>query len=483
MNVKELAKVLPDVLSISGDTDVEINSVAYDSRKVKDNGIFVAISGTNFDGHDFIPEAIKGGAKVIIGEKEMDIGNILYIRVKDARKALARTSAWFYGYPGDKLKIIGVTGTSGKTTITYLISEMLKEVGCRFGVIGTIGNVINGRKLPASLTTPESLELNRLFAEMLEHNTEYAVMEVSSHSLKLNRVTDLSFKVGIFTNLTQDHLDFHKDFDDYFLSKKKLFQQSEKAVINIDDKSGAKLLGMIDIPVLTYGVKGDADVKAKNIEITAEGAFYELVFNGGTYPVYFGTPGLFSVYNSLAAITTGIAMGFPLNSLIRAVGNVKGIPGRFELIKNNQDIYVIIDYAHKPDGLKNVLLTIKEFCSGKIITVFGCGGDRDRDKRPIMGQISSQLSDYTIITSDNPRSEDPEVIIKEIEKGIIGNDYEKISDRRKAIKRAISMANKGDVVLIAGKGHEDYQVLRDRTIHFDDKEIAKEYLRKIVEDL
>jgi UDP-N-acetylmuramoyl-L-alanyl-D-glutamate--2,6-diaminopimelate ligase len=244
MNVKELAKVLPDVLSISGDTDVEINSVAYDSRKVKDNGIFVAISGTNFDGHDFIPEAIKGGAKVIIGEKEMDIGNILYIRVKDARKALARTSAWFYGYPGDKLKIIGVTGTSGKTTITYLISEMLKEVGCRFGVIGTIGNVINGRKLPASLTTPESLELNRLFAEMLEHNTEYAVMEVSSHSLKLNRVTDLSFKVGIFTNLTQDHLDFHKDFDDYFLSKKKLFQQSEKAVINIDDKSGAKLLGM-----------------------------------------------------------------------------------------------------------------------------------------------------------------------------------------------------------------------------------------------
>ena len=240
---------------------------------------------------------------------------------------------------------------------------------------------------------------------------------------------------------------------------------------------------MIDIPVLTYGVKGDADVKAKNIEITAEGAFYELVFNGGTYPVYFGTPGLFSVYNSLAAITTGIAMGFPLNSLIRAVGNVKGIPGRFELIKNNQDIYVIIDYAHKPDGLKNVLLTIKEFCSGKIITVFGCGGDRDRDKRPIMGQISSQLSDYTIITSDNPRSEDPEVIIKEIEKGIIGNDYEKISDRRKAIKRAISMANKGDVVLIAGKGHEDYQVLRDRTIHFDDKEIAKEYLRKIVEDL
>ena len=273
-------------------------------------------------------------------------------------------------------------------------------------MIGTIGNVINGRKLPASLTTPESLELNRLFAEMLEHNTESAVMEVSSHSLKLNRVTDLSFKVGIFTNLTQDHLDFHKDFDDYFLSKKKLFQQSEKAVINIDDKSGAKLLGMIDIPVLTYGVKGDADVKAKNIEITAEGAFYELVFNGGTYPVYFGTPGLFSVYNSLAAITTGIAMGFPLNSLIRAVGNVKGIPGRFELIKNNQDIYVGIDYAHKPDGLKNVLLTIKEFCSGKIITVFGCGGDRDRDKRPIMGQISSQLSDYTIITSDNPRSED-----------------------------------------------------------------------------
>ncbi len=469
---------MPGIISVTGSTETAINSVADVSRKVKAGALFVAIPGSNYDGHDFIPDALKRGANVVIGEKAMDLGDKTYIRVKDSRKALARSAAWFYGYPGDKLKIIGVTGTSGKTTITYLVRAMLKETGVRSGVIGTVGNVINDKKLPASYTTPGPLRLNQLFMQILEKNLDHVVMEVSSHALKLHRVEGLKFEVGIFTNLTQDHLDFHKTFEDYFYSKQKLFEQSKRAVINIDDKSGEKLVSIVDIPVWTYGINKNADFMAKNIRITAKGVFYDLIFENKKYPVFYTVPGLFSVYNSLAALATGIVLGFPIEGLINALTKVKGIPGRFELIKNSQDIIVIVDYAHKPDGLKNVLSTIKEFCTGRIITVFGCGGDRDRGKRPIMAKISSKLSDYTIITSDNPRNENPETIIKQIESGIIGNNYEKITDRRKAIKKAISMARKGDAVLIAGKGHENYQILGDKTIHLDDKEVAKEYLDK-----
>lgn len=476
MNIKELVSIMPGVVSITGNQEVDVNSVADDSREVKEGALFVAISGSTNDGHNFIPDALRRGAKVIIGEKMMDLGDKTYIRVKNSRSALAWSSAWFYRYPGDKLKLIGITGTSGKTTITYLIRAMLKEAGVRSGVIGTIGNVINGRKLPASFTTPGPLRLNELFLQMSEANIDYAVMEVSSHSLKLHRVEGLKFEVGVFTNLTQDHLDFHKTLEDYFCSKKKLFDQSRRAVINIDDKSGQRLLGSVDIPVLSYGIGKSADLMAENIRVTAKGVFYDLIFEEEKYPVFYAIPGLFSVYNSLAALSTGVALGFSTQGLINALKTVKGIPGRFELIKNNQDIIVIVDYAHKPDGLKNVLSTIKEFCTGRIITVFGCGGDRDRGKRPVMGRIASELSDYTIITSDNPRSENPETIIEQIESGIIGNNYEKITDRRKAIKKAIHMAQKGDAVLIAGKGHEKYQIIGDKTIHFDDKEVAKEYL-------
>lgn len=476
MNVKELIRIMPGIISVTGTQEADVNSVADDSRKVKKGALFVAVSGDTHDGHDFIADALSQGAEVVIGEKTMDLGGKTYIRVKDSRKALAWSSAWFYGYPGDKLKIIGITGTSGKTTITYLIRAMLEEAGARSGLIGTIGNVINGRKLPASYTTPGPLRLNELFLEMVNQNLDYAVMEVSSHSLKLHRVEGLKCEVGVFTNLTQDHLDFHKTFEDYFCSKQKLFEQSKRAVIIIDDKSGERLLRTVDIPAWTYGIKNNADLMAKNIRVSGKGVFYDLVFENKRYPVFYKVPGLFSVYNSLAALATGVALGFPTEGLINALKTVRGVPGRFELIENNRDIIVIVDYAHKPDGLKNVLSTIREFCKGRIITVFGCGGDRDKGKRPIMGKIASELSDYTIITSDNPRSEDPTSIIEQIESGIKGNNYEKITDRRKAIKKAISMARKGDAVLIAGKGHEKYQVIGEKIIHFDDKEVAREYL-------
>ena len=477
MNISELIKILPEVISVDGPLNIEINAVKDDSRQVKEGALFVAVTGNNFDGHDFIPEVIKRGAKVVIGEKSVVLTkDKTYIRVKDSRKALAISSAWFYGFPGDKLQLIGVTGTSGKTTTTYLIRAMLKEVGASSGVIGTIANIINDSKLPTSFTTPGALELNELFSQMIKQNIDYVVMEVSSHSLKLHRVEGLKFEVGVFTNLTQDHLDFHKTFEDYFRSKQKLFQQSKGAVINIDDKSGKRLLDITDIPALTYGIKNSADLMAQNIRQTSKGVLYDLIYQDNKYPVFYGVPGLFSVYNSLAALATGIALGFPVDSLISALKKVKGVPGRFELISNNQDIIVIVDYAHKPDGLKNVLLTIREFCKGKIITVFGCGGDRDRAKRPIMGKIASELSDYSIITSDNPRTEDPETIIKEIESGVIGKNYIKITDRKKAIQTALMMAKKGDTVLIAGKGHETYQIIGDKKVHFDDKEVVKEYL-------
>jgi len=476
MKIKELIRILPDVISVDGSLDLEITSVVDDSRQVKQGALFVAVSGNNFDGHDYIPEALKCGAQVVIGQKSVNIKDKTYIRVKDSRKALAISSAWFYDFPGDKLRLVGVTGTSGKTTITYLIRAMLKEVGATSGVIGTIGNVINSSKLPTSFTTPGPLKLNELFSQMLKQNIDYVVMEVSSHSLKLHRVEGLKFEVGVFTNLTQDHLDFHKTFEDYFCSKQKLFQQSKQAVINIDDKSGKRLLETVDIPALTYGIENPADLMAQNIRLKGEGVFYNFVYKDKKYPVFYGVPGLFSVYNSLAALATGIALGFPIDSLINALKKVNQVPGRFELIKNDKDIIVIVDYAHKPDGLKNVLLTIKEFCKGNIITVFGCGGDRDRGKRPIMGKIASELSDYTIITSDNPRSENPETIIQEIESGVVGKNYIKITDRRQAIQKAIKMAKKGDAVLIAGKGHETYQIIDDKKIHFDDREVAKEYL-------
>ncbi len=478
MNIRELIKILPEVISVEGPTNLEINSVTDDSRQIKEGALFVAVLGENFDGHHFIHEVIKAGAKAVIGEKPKPLymaKDITYIRVKNSRKALAISAAWFYGFPGEKLKLIGVTGTSGKTTTTYLIRAMLKEVGVTSGVIGTIGNIINDHKLPTSFTTPDPLKLNELFSQMLEQNIEYVVMEVSSHSLKLHRVEGLKFEVGVFTNLTQDHLDFHKTLEDYFWSKQKLFLQSKRAAINIDDKSGKRLLSTIDIPLLTYGIENPADLMAQDMRQTSEGVFYNLVYKDKKYPVFYGVPGRFSVYNSLSALATGIILGFPIETLITALKKVKGVPGRFELIKNDKDITVIVDYAHKPDSLKNVLLTIKEFCKGKIITVFGCGGNRDKGKRPIMGQIASELSDYTIITSDNPRNEDPEAIIREIERGVVGKNFVKITDRKKAIQQGLKMAQKGDVVLIAGKGHETYQIIGDKKIHFDDKEVVKEF--------
>ncbi|MCR4430052.1 MAG: UDP-N-acetylmuramoyl-L-alanyl-D-glutamate--2,6-diaminopimelate ligase [Tepidanaerobacteraceae bacterium] len=478
MIIKELIEKISDIICVKGPMDIDISGVAYDSRKVSKGNIFVAIKGFNLDGHSFIPHAISKGAVAVIGELDMDIPEITYIRVADSRRVLAQICAKYYGYPAQKLGIIGVTGTNGKTTTTYLIKALLERAGYKTGVIGTIGNLIGDKFIHADRTTPESLELNILFREMLREDVKYVAMEVSSHSLKLSRVEGINFEVGVFTNLTQDHLDFHKTFEDYYETKKKLFDLSKKAVVNVDDESGKKILKSVKIPALSYGIENIADIRARNVKVSAEGVFYQADIGGRNFFVSYRVPGRFSVYNSLAAIGTGLLLGITPELLINALESVKGVPGRFETVNMGQDFTVIVDYSHTPDGLENVLRTIKSFASGRIITVFGCGGDRDHTKRPMMGGIASKLSDYCILTSDNPRSEDPEAIIWEIEKGIFNNNYEKIINRKEAIARAIDMAKKDDVILIAGKGHEDYQVLKDRTIHFDDREVAVEFLIK-----
>lgn len=480
MKAIHILENLSEILSVKGPKDINIESIAYDSRKVEKGSLFVAIRGFKLDGHDFIEDAIKKGAIGVIGEKEIDLPDgVLYLRVKNSRKALSQASSIFFGKPAEKLKIVGVTGTNGKTTTTYLIKAILDEAGLPTGVIGTVGLCIKDRVLPSERTTPESLDLNRIFVEMLDEGVEYVSMEVSSHSLKLHRVDDVRFEVGVFTNLTQDHLDFHESFDDYYSSKKKLFYLSRRAAINIDDPSGRRLCRELDLPILTYAIEGKADVKAEDVRIDSSGVTFNLSFNGKQKNIVYRVPGKFSVYNSLAAISTCLFLGIELDTIAKALEKVRGVPGRFEPVDEGQDFTVIVDYAHTPDGLENVLMTIKSFAKGKIITVFGAGGDRDRSKRPLMGRVVSEYSDYFIITSDNPRSEDPEAIISDIEKGVGEKDnYEKIVDRRAAIKRAIEIASKGDVVLIAGKGHENYQIIKDEIIPFDDREVAREFLKE-----
>nr|WP_244269694.1 UDP-N-acetylmuramoyl-L-alanyl-D-glutamate--2,6-diaminopimelate ligase [Caldanaerovirga acetigignens] len=477
MNVLEN---LSEILSVKGPKDINIASITYDSRKVEKGSLFVAIRGFKLDGHDFIEDAIKNGAVGVIGEKEMNLPDgVLYVRVKNSRKALSQASSIFFGKPAEKLKIVGVTGTNGKTTTTYLIKAILDEAGLPSGVIGTVGLCIKDKVLPSERTTPESLDLNRIFVEMLDEGVEYVSMEVSSHSLKLHRVDDIRFEVGVFTNLTQDHLDFHESFDDYYSSKKKLFYLSKRAAINIDDPNGRRMCGELDIPTLTYAIEGKADLKAEDVRIDSNGVTFKLNFYGKQKNIVYKVPGKFSVYNSLAAISACLFLGIDLDTMAKALEKVRGVPGRFEPVDEGQDFTVIVDYAHTPDGLENVLMTIKSFVKGKIITVFGAGGDRDRSKRPLMGRVVSEYSDYFIITSDNPRSEDPEAIINDIEKGLDKNSkYEKIVDRRAAIKRAIEMASRGDVVLIAGKGHENYQIIKDEVIPFDDREVAREFLKE-----
>jgi UDP-N-acetylmuramoyl-L-alanyl-D-glutamate--2,6-diaminopimelate ligase len=485
MQLKILASSIP-VRQIIGTLDRAVESIAYDSRRVQKNGLFVALRGEKTDGHQFIEQAIERGASVIVTEREEKQPRVTDLVVDDTRTAMADLAAAFYGWPATKLKMAAVTGTNGKTTTTFLIKHICEKAGLRCGLIGTVRYEIGERVLPATRTTPESLDLQELLAQMTNAGCRAAAMEVSSHALALERTRGLEWDVAVFTNLTQDHLDFHGTMENYFESKAKLFTQlarQEKkqkpvAVVNIDDRYGEQLLGKIDknISVVTFGMSARADFRASNYRMEFGGTSYQLDARGKSYLVRVPLIGRFNVANSLAALAAANALGLSLRETVLSLGKSPQVPGRLEAVPAKRQFQVFVDYAHTPDALLNVLKTLRELQPRQLIVVFGCGGDRDRQKRPLMGEVVDRHADFAIITSDNPRKEDPDAIIAEVEKGFHGKNYEKIADRTAAIKRAIELAHPRDIVLIAGKGHENYQEFADNTVPFDDIQVARRAL-------
>lgn len=473
------------VTKISGNAEIEIEKICYDSRKAEKKCVFVCIVGFETDGHKYIKSAIEKGAKAIVvqnGSEFVDVpDSITVVYSDDTRKMLASMSANFFDHPEKKLKIIGVTGTNGKTTVTTLIKSILEFEKKNVGLIGTNANYINGKILETERTTPESYDLYELLDEMVSEGVEYVIMEVSSHSIELDRVYGIEFLVGAFTNLTQDHLDFHKTMENYKNAKKKLLFVSKNAVINTDDAAGAEYTESVSCPVASFSIENDATYTAKNIKISARGVIFDMENDGKNHKVRLGIPGKFSVYNALCALACVVASGISVERAIEALTFAKGVMGRCETVYTNTDYTVIIDYAHTPDGLENIISTVKEFCEARVITLFGCGGDRDRTKRPIMGRIAGTLSDYCIVTSDNPRTEEPAAIIEDIMVGVNQTDCEHIviENRREAIMYALSFAKRGDCIILAGKGHETYQIIGKTKNHFDEREVIAEFLGEV----
>lgn len=480
----KLEKVIEglDVISIKGDINLDIANIEYNSRKVIEGTLFVCVKGFTVDGHKFIDSAIEKGAKAFLVEEDIDIQGYTFIRVENTRKSMAKVADNFCNHPSEKLGVIGVTGTNGKTSITTFLSEILKLNSNKVGLIGTIKIFDGEKEVSSNSTTPESVDLQKTFNNMLDNGCDYCAMEVSSHSLALNRVDETKFKLGLFTNLTPDHLDFHRDLDDYRDAKEKLFYKTTLAnIINIDDEGGKKIyenIKNLDTPCYTYGIDTKSDFMAKDIKIDAAGVSYRLITPTYEEVIFVPVPGRFTVYNTLAVIAACYMLDIPRGVFQEALRTTGGVAGRFEVVPNNKGINVIVDYAHTPDALENVLKTAKEFAKGNIITVFGCGGDRDKSKRPLMGKIGQEFSDICFVTSDNPRTEDPKLIIEDILKGLDqkNKNYRVVVDRKEAIEEAIKFAKKDDIVIIAGKGHENYQIIGKTKYHFDDKEIAKECL-------
>ncbi|MBE6067860.1 MAG: UDP-N-acetylmuramoyl-L-alanyl-D-glutamate--2,6-diaminopimelate ligase [Clostridium lundense] len=481
MLLRKLLKGL-DYELLNGDDNLEVNNINYDSRKVTNGDMFVAIKGYSTDGHKFIHKAYESGAKVILCEDILDdMPKCTIIKVSDSRKALAIAASNFYGNPKDKLKIIGVTGTNGKTTSTFMIKSILETAGYKVGLLGTIANYIGDKKLHADRTTPESLEMHSLFNDMVNDGVDYCVMEVSSHSLYLDRAYGIEFQEGLFTNLTQDHLDFHETFENYYNAKFLLFKNSKNSIINIDDIYGKRVYKEVLSNKITYSLDKSANVSASDIVMHSRGAEFDMNYNNNKIHVEINIPGKYNIMNALGSASVCICEGIDIEVINKGLANMSGVPGRCELVTKDYDLGydVIVDYAHTPDGLENILKTAKEFTSGRLISVFGCGGDRDKTKRPIMGKLGTELSDIAVITSDNPRSEEPIAIINDVVSGIEKDNYIVVENRRDAIKEAMKIAKEGDVVVVAGKGHEDYQILKDKTIHFDEREIVKEIIQEL----
>ena len=474
-----------DILAINGPVDIDIEDISYDSRTVIEGTMFICVKGHNVDGHDFIDDAIKRGAKAILIDKKVDYKkDITYVRVENIKKSMAIIAKNFFDNPCQKINLVGITGTNGKTSTVSFIRQIL-EYDSKVGSIGTIEIYDGDKNIISKNTTPESLDIQKNLNQMILNDCKYCIMEVSSHALVLNRVDCIDYKIGVFTNLTQDHLDFHKNIENYKRAKEKLFYKTNAVnIFNIDDKVGEEFFEHSlnrNIKTYTYGINKKADFRATDIKLYHNKTEYTLTTDEGKYNVSIPILGYFNVYNTLAAISTCVALGIKCEEVIKRVKNLRSVPGRLDRVENEKNINIIVDYAHTPDALLNLLQSVKLFTKGRIILVFGCGGDRDKTKRPIMGKIAQDNSNISIITSDNPRFENEMDIIDDILKGINTklDNYLIIQDRKEAIKKAIEIYEKQDLIIIAGKGHEDYQIKGNKKYYFDDKKIAKEILDKL----
>ncbi len=487
MKLSELINQASGIEEVRGG-EADVSSIDYDSRKVSAGSLFIAMSGTVHDGHEYIDSAIEQGAVAIVAENMPEKDHpVPYYVVKDARVAMGEMSACFYGFPSRKLKLVGVTGTSGKTTVTHLIQSVMQAAGEKAGVIGTLGCWAEGLQIKSEHTTPESVDIQRTLSEMVKNGVTAIAMEASSHGLFQGRTIGCEFDCGVFTNVARDHLDYHKTFEAYLDAKLTLFKYYPNATskgfvacLNADDPSFKKVQQVYNGRSVTFAVNAKADVTAADVKVSADTVSFDMqVPDGEKIQLCVPLGGYFNVYNALTAASVAVAMGIDAGTIKAGLEKAKAVPGRFEYIDRGQGFGVIVDYAHTPDELENVLQTASKLTKGRLIAVFGCGGDRDRGKRPLMGEIASQIADYIVVTSDNPRTEDPEKIISDIFEGIDSVDRKKsvsITDRYEAIKKAICEACNGDLVVIAGKGHEDYQIFANETIHFDDREVASEIL-------
>ncbi len=457
--------------------NIEITAITCNSAKVSAGSLFICINGTRFDGHTFAADAIDKGAAAVVCER--DLGLYKQIIVEDTHKAYFEISANWFGNPAKKLKLIGVTGTNGKTSVTYMLKKILEKAGHKVGLIGTIQNIIIDNVMPSKNTTPDAYEMNYLLCDMVKAGCEYVVMEVSSHALDQKRICSVEFEATLFTNLTQDHLDYHITMDNYFAAKLKLFKMSKCAVVNFDDEYSSRILDAVTCKKITYSVRDDgATYTAKDAEYKPDGVKYQMVGYNFINKIVVGTGGKFTVYNSMCAAATALELGVPMHIIKSALAEMNGVAGRAEVVKTERDFTVVIDYAHTPDGLENILMTFRDYKDSRLVVLFGCGGDRDKTKRPLMGEIAAKIADYVIVTSDNPRSENPSWIIEDIMVGVKKHKtpYKVIENRVDAIKFAIANARKDDIIILAGKGHETYQILNTGTIHLDEREVVREAL-------
>jgi UDP-N-acetylmuramoyl-L-alanyl-D-glutamate--2,6-diaminopimelate ligase len=481
------------ILDRRGNLDVSVNAITDDSRALSPHSLFVAVKGERVDGHEFIPAARNGGMVALVSQRPVSEVSLPSVRVDDSRKALGLLGGRFYGDPSSKIRMIGVTGTNGKTTTTYICKALLEAMGHPVGLIGTVAYQIGERTMPATHTTPGSLELQQLLAKMVTGGCTTAVMEVSSHALAQDRTSGCEYDVAVFSNLTQDHLDFHKTMEEYFQAKLRLFTElkggfkaNKRAIVNIDDPYGARIVERCPVPVWTYALKAKADLRAEAVRLSLQGTTFTAATPVGSFPIESHLVGEHNVYNLLAAIGVALHEGATPAQIRKAVARVTNVPGRFERVIAGQPFTVAVDYAHTEDALVRLLMAAQVLKTRRIITVFGCGGDRDRGKRPKMGEAAVRYSDVVILTSDNPRTEDPLSILEQVEVGV--NEalrlrphvqYRKVSDRREAIEEAVREAQSGDMVLIAGKGHEDYQIIGTKKVHFDDREVAREAIGRL----